>query len=140
MPEFGFPKDGIVWRSYDDTIDLLNTRQRPVLLLVLDGDGLRWPFLREIFRLMPKNERLRNVLNGPCAAMLLKANEMPEDMKLLGAGTNYHIAILSPSGLTPMVTFDYMTREPAAVVEAVTRSLEAVAPIWTDRWQSQQSQ
>ena len=64
------PKDGILWRSYDATVDLLNERSRPVLAFVIDHDGTRWPFLREIFRAMPKNEKLRSLLNGPCAAML----------------------------------------------------------------------
>ena len=77
MSEFDSPKDGILWRGYDETITLLNEKARPVLAFVLDDDGTRWPFLREIFRAMPKNEKLRNLVNGPCAAMLLNADSMP---------------------------------------------------------------
>jgi hypothetical protein len=130
MPEFEFPKDGILWRSYDDTIALLNEKTRPVFVFVMDYDGTHWPFLREIFGIMPKNEKLRNLLNGPCAAMLLKADSMPDYMGALGGGSNYHIAILAPAGLTPMVTFNHVTGEPEALVEEIARALEALAPQW----------
>jgi hypothetical protein len=126
-----FPKDGILWLGYDATIDLLNEeRTRPVLAFVIDFDGTRWPFLREVFRAMPKNEKLRNLLDGPCAAMLLDAGSMPEYMDELGAGSDYHIAILSPAGLTPIRVFDYVTADPEALVEKIASALEAVAPLW----------
>lgn len=130
MSKSEFPKDGILWQSYDATITLLNERTRPVLAFVLDYDGICWPFLREIFRAMPKNQNLRNLLDGPCAAMLLKADSMPEYMATLGAGSNYHIAILSPAGLTPMASFDYVTAEPEALVERIVSAIEAIAPFW----------
>src|SRR5438132_4481493 len=84
MPEFAFPKDGILWRSYDETIALLKEKPRPVFAFVLDESGICWPFLREIFKAMPKNEKMRNVLNGSCIPMLLKADSLPEYMKELG--------------------------------------------------------
>ena len=130
MPEFEFPKEGILWRSYEDTIILLNERTRPVLAFVLDYDGTCWPFLREILRAMPKNEKLRHLLGGPCAAMLIKADSMPEYMAALGAGSDYHIAILSPAGLTAMEIFNYETSNPEALVEKIAGRLEVIAPLW----------
>jgi len=79
---------------------------------------------------MPKNEKLRNLLDGPCAAMLLQADSMPEYMAALGAGRDYHIAILAPTGLTPMATFNYVTGQPEALVEEIARAVEAIAPLW----------
>ena len=131
MPEFKSAQDGILWRSYDDTITVLKEKSRPVLAFVMDHDGMRWPFLREILRAMPKNEKLCNLLNGPCTAMLLMADSIPEYMEALGAGSGYHIAILSPAGLTPMVVFDHVTGTPEALVEEIAKTLEALAPNWT---------
>jgi len=54
MPEFEFPKDGILWRSYDDTIILINEKTRSVLAFVMDYDGTRWPFLGRSSGLCPK--------------------------------------------------------------------------------------
>jgi hypothetical protein len=130
MPEFDFPKVGILWRSYEDTIILLNERTRPVLAFVMDYDGTCWPFLREILRAMPKNEKLRHLLGGPCAAMLLKADSMPKYMAALGAGSDYHIAILAPAGLTTLQIFNYETSNPEALVEKIAGSLEVIAPLW----------
>jgi hypothetical protein len=96
----------------------------------LDNDGTRFPFLQEIFSVMPRNEKLRTLLNGSCAAMLLKSESMPGYMRDLGAGSNYHLAILSPAGLTPLVTFDYMCGQPEKLVEEIAKALEAVSPFW----------
>ena len=130
VPDFELPKDGILWRGYDDTLTEINEKARPVLAFVMDYDGTRWPFLREILRAMPKNEKLRNLLDGPCAAMLLQANCMPEYMAALGAGGAYHIAVLAPTGLTPMVTFNYVTGQPEALIDEIARVVEAIASLW----------
>ena len=130
IPEFEFPKEGILWRSFDDTINLLKEKARPVLVFVMDHDGLHWPFLREVFSAMPKNEKLRSLLNGPCAAMLLQGDSIPEYMAALGAGGAYHIAVLSPAGLTPMVTYNHVTGKPDELVEKIATALEKLAPIW----------
>jgi hypothetical protein len=129
-PESEFPKDGILWRSYDAAIALLDKKARPVLVFVIDCDGTCWPFLREIFGAMPKNGKLRNLLDGPCAAMLLQADSIPEYMLEQGAGSDYHIAILSPAGLTPLKTFNYVTAKPEVLVERIADSIEAIASIW----------
>ena len=130
IPEFEFPKNGILWRSFDDTITLLNEKTRPVLVFVRDLGGMHWPFLREIFSAMPNNEKLCSLLNGPCAAMLLKADSIPADMAVMGAGGAYHIAVLSPAGLTTMVTFNHVTGKPEALVEEIATVLEKLAPFW----------
>jgi hypothetical protein len=124
------PAEGIYWRDYDGTISLLREKSRPVFLFVLDTDGTRFPFLREILLAMPKNEKLRTLLNGPCAAMFLKSDSLPEDMQAFGAGSNYHLAILSPAGLTPLATFNYVTGNPQALVEQIAATLEAVSQAW----------
>jgi hypothetical protein len=62
--------------------------------------------------------------------MLLEADSMPEYMDDLGAGSDYHIAILSPAGLTAMRVFDYVTGEPEALVEKIAAAMEAIAPLW----------
>jgi len=130
VPESKFPRDGILWRDYDATIVALEERARPVLAFVIDQDGTCWPFLREIFKVMPKNEKLSNLLNGPCVAMLLQADSIPEYMADLGAGSSYHIAILSPSGLTLMKSFSYVTAESEELVKQIADSLEAIARYW----------
>jgi len=121
---------GILWRSYDDILALLNERTRPVLAFVSDRDGTRSIFLREIFKALPKNEKLRNVLNGPCGAMLLEADSLPEDLAALGAGSQYHIAVLAPAGLTPLVVFNYVTKNPDALAAEIATVLEKLAPHW----------
>jgi hypothetical protein len=122
---------GIRWRDYDGIIRLLKEKPRPVLVFVLDNDGTRFPFLREILSAMPRNEKLRTLLNGSCAAMLLKSDSMPGYMRDLGAGSSYHLAILSPAGLTPLVTFDYVTGQPEKLVKEIANALEAVSKSWT---------
>ena len=129
-PDSEFPEDAILWRGYDDTLTLIKEKARPVLAFVMDHDGTCWPFLREILRAMPKNEQLRNLLDGSCAAMLLQADSMPEYMAALGAGGTYHIAVLAPTGLTPMVTFNYVTGKPEALVEEIARVVQAIASLW----------
>jgi hypothetical protein len=128
--EFEFPKDGILWRSYEDTIALLNEKTRPVLAFVMDQDATCWPFLREIFKEIPKNKKLRDLLNGSCIAMLLKIDVMPKDMAEMGAGSAYHIAILAPTGLNPMTIFNHVTGKPEALVEQIAKALEVMAPFW----------
>lgn len=125
-----FPKDGILWRSFDDTIVLLNERTRPVLAFVADYDAGSWPFLRQIFSTMPKNDKLVALLNGPCVAMLLQADSIPEYLTTLGAGSGYHIAVLSPAGFTTMARFDHITGDPDTLIENIVDVLDRLAPIY----------
>jgi hypothetical protein len=130
-PEPEFPEDGILWRGWnEDTRRLIAERDKPVLLFVANSDPIVWPFLREIFKVMPKNAKLRQLLHDGCPALLLKAGEVPEELASLGAGSRYQIAILSPSGLTPMVTIDPVSGNPDGVVDQIAAVLERILEAW----------
>ena len=93
ITEKDFPDKGILWRGWDDdTLRIIQEKNRPVLLFVADTDPLVWPFIREIFRAMPANARLRQLLNDFYSALFIKADAIGADLKTLGAGSNYHIA------------------------------------------------
>ena len=75
MTEKEFPDKGILWRGWnDDTLRIIQEKNRPVLLFVADTDPFVWPFLREIFKAMPANARLRQLLNDFYPAMFIKAD------------------------------------------------------------------
>jgi hypothetical protein len=131
MPSPGFPEDGILWRGYnDDTLRIITERQNPVLLFVRDTDPLVWPFLREIFNTLPKNQKLRDLLHERCVALYAEVETLPEEQKQLGAGSRYHIAILSPSGLTPLITVDPMGGTPTEIVERIAALLSRIMETW----------
>ena len=70
-----FPDKGILWRGWnDDTLRIIQEKNRPVLVFVADTDPFVWPFLREIFKAMPANVRLRQLLNDYYSAMFIKAD------------------------------------------------------------------
>ena len=123
-------RDGILWYGYDGAIALLKDRARPVLMLVMDEDGTRWPFLRELLKALPENKKLCGLLDGPCVALLLKADALPGYLAALGAGSAYHVAVLSPAGFTPLVIFDYVTGNPTALAAEIADGLEKIAPHW----------
>ena len=130
IAETDFPDQGILWRGWnDDTLRIVQEKSRPVLLFVADTDPFVWPFLREIFKAMPANARLRQLLNDFYPALFIKADAIPADLKTLGAGSNYHIAVLSPYGLTPMVTIQ-IQRSPEEVVRNVVEILERLVDAW----------
>ena len=59
-----FPEDGILWREWnDETLRLIEERDRPVLLFVVDPDPAVAPFLKGILQAMPSNEKLRILLH-----------------------------------------------------------------------------
>jgi len=131
MPTPEFPGQGILWRGWEDeTLRIINEQQQPVLLFVPDTDPLVWPFLRETFKEMPKNAKLRDLLHASCVALYIEPDKLPEALKLLGAGNRYHIAILSPAGLTPMITIDPTSGNPAAIVEHIVSLLERIVRNW----------
>lgn len=126
-----FPDDGILWRGWsEETLKLIAERDKPVLLFVANPDPTVWPFLRETFKAMPKNSKLRQLLHDGCPALFLKADELPEELSSMGAGSRYQIAILSPSGLTPMVTINPVSGNPDAVVEEIAAVLERILAAW----------
>jgi hypothetical protein len=125
-----FPDKGILWRGWnDDTLRIIQEKNRPVLLFVADTDPFVWPFLRETFKAMPANARLRELLNDFYSALFIKADSIPEDLKALGAGRKYHIAVLSPYGLTPMVPIE-IQRSPEEVVRTIVEILERLVDVW----------
>jgi hypothetical protein len=130
ITEKDFPEQGILWRGWnDETLRVIQDKKRPVLLYVADTDPFVWPFLREIFKAMPANARLRQLLNDFYPAMFIKADSIPADLKALGAGSNYHIAVLSPYGLTPMITID-IQRSAEEVIRSMVEILERLLEAW----------
>jgi hypothetical protein len=126
-----FPDEGILWRGWNDTtLSIINEKQRPVLLFVADTDPVVWPFLREVFKQMPTNAKLRTFLHESYPALYIEADALPEELKALGAGSRYHIAILSPHGLTPIVTIDPVSGKPAEVVNEIVLILERLLTVW----------
>ena len=79
---------------------------------------------------MPANARLRTLLHDFYPALYIEANALPNLLKALGAGSSYHIAILSPSGLTPMLTIDVVSGKPASVVAEIVAVLERLLDVW----------
>lgn len=126
-----FPDAGILWRGWsEETLREIAQRGQPVLLFVADPDPFVWPFLREVFKAVPANAALRPLLHESFIPLLIKADELPIELSALGAGSRYHIAILSPYGLTPMVTVNPVHGSPAEVVDEIALILERLATTW----------
>jgi hypothetical protein len=125
-----FP-DGILWRGWnDETMRLIQDKGFPVLIFVANPEAFEWPLLKAVFNEMPMNERLRELLHEFCPALFLKADELPEELTALGAGNRYHVAVLSPYGLTPMVTFNPASGSAREVVNEIVRVLERLVEAW----------
>ena len=88
--------------------------------------------LREVFKEMPGNAKLRALLHEFFPALFIKVDDLPEEQKALGAGSRYHIAVLSPYGLTPMVTIDPVSGKPAEVVNEIVSVLERLLDVWRE--------
>src|SRR5712691_2139970 len=130
ISESDFPDQGILWRGWsDDTLRLIEDKQRPVLLFVADLDPSVWPFLRELFAAMPANARLRDLLHNFYVALFIEAQSLPADLKALGAVSSYHVAVLSPYGLTRLVTVE-VRRQPQEVVDTIVDILERLMDVW----------
>lgn len=68
-----FPDKGILWLKWNDaTLRVINEKQRPILLFVADKDPFVWPFLREIFKLMPANMKLRALLHRVLSRLIYR--------------------------------------------------------------------
>jgi hypothetical protein len=120
-----FPQGGILWRRWNPaTAREIADRGRPLLLFVADPLHPLWPFLRAILAAMPANPRLRALLDGEFFGLFLEASEMPEEIGVFGAGSHYHIAILSPHGFNALVTFDPVAGDPARLVGEIVLVLE----------------
>ena len=129
QPERKFPEGGILWRGWnEDTLRLIAERARPVLLFVADPDPVLWPFLRETFAAMPRHARLCELLHD-FTPLFIKAGDLPDDLKAYGAGSRYHIAVLSPHGFNPLVTVNVL-RPPDKVIATIVDTLERLAEVW----------
>ena len=100
------------------------------MLFVLDRTPAVWPWLKQIFEDMPADARLRELLRRPYVGLLIEADAIPEELKALGAGSRYHIAVLSPYGLTPMVIIDPTSGTPADVIGRIVAVLERLIGVW----------
>jgi hypothetical protein len=129
-PEHAFPGDGILWRGWnEETLRLIQERERPVLLFVADPDPRVFPFLRETFKAMPGHARLRELLHEFYTPLYLEASSLPDDLKAFGAGSRYHVAVLSPYGFTPLVWVNVL-RPPDEVIATVVDTLERMQDAW----------
>jgi hypothetical protein len=124
------PDQGILWRGWNDgTLRLIQERERPVLLFVADPEPTVWPFLRETFKAMPGNARLCEFLREFYTPLFIEAGSLPEDLKAFGAGSRYHVAVLSPYGFTPMVWVNVL-RPPDEVIATIVDTLERMQDAW----------
>jgi len=131
MDSSEFPEKGILWRGWsDETLLAIREKDRPVLLFVANPNTPDWPAIKAVFKEMPRNEKLRNLLHQHFIALFIKVNALPELLRLLGAGDRFHIAVLSPYGLTPMVTTDATAGSPGSVVSELVRILETLLDAW----------
>lgn len=131
LDEIKLPKDGIRWYEWnDDTQKLIAERDRPILLFVANPDPMVWPFLKAVFKAMPLNPKLRELLHGYTLALFMKADSVPEYFSDLGAGKSYNIAILSPAGLTPLATIDPTGGKTEEIVNTITKVLEKLQEVY----------
>ena len=126
-----FPKDGILWRVWNgETQKMIAEKNRPVLLFVENTDPTVWPFLKVVLKEMPRNKKLRALLQDYYLALMIPVESLPELFKDLGAGGRYNIAILSPAGLTPMATIDPVNGKPEKIVETILKILEKLQELY----------
>jgi len=126
-----FPDAGIVWLKWNaETEAALAQRERPILLFVADPDPMVFPFLRAIFQALPKNVRLRELLHDEIPALYVEAGAIAEALSAFGAGRQYHMAVLSPYGLNPLVVFDPVRGDAAALAAEIVSVLERLLPAW----------
>ncbi|MFI5337209.1 MAG: hypothetical protein ACHQ5A_10525 [Opitutales bacterium] len=126
-----FPQDGILWHHWNEvTQKKIAERNRPVLLFVTNPDGTILPFLQAVLAAMPRDAKLREMLHDYYIALMIPVGELPEYFRDLGAGSRYHIAILSPAGLTPLATINPVSGNPAEIVTTITKVLEKLQSVY----------
>ena len=126
-----FPDKGILWRIWnDDTRSEIAQRRFPVLLFVLDRRPAIWLQLKQIFEGMPGNVGMRELLRRDYPAVVVEASDIPEELAVLGAGSQFHIAVLSPYGLTPMVVIDPTLGTSAEIIDEIVLILEQMKNVW----------
>jgi hypothetical protein len=127
-----FPDRGIIWLRWEPaSLDLIAEKGRPVFLFVGDQDPTVAPFLRALLRAMPRNEKLRRLLHDEFLALFIESNAtVPEELATFGAGSTFHVAILAPSGLTPLCIINFVHGNPDEVVGRIVEVLERLVGIW----------
>ena len=126
-----FPDKGILWRVWNDDTRLeIAQRKWPVLLFVMDRKPIIGPCLKQILGDMPANAKLRELLRKHYPALLIEADSVPVELAGLGAGSRYHIAVLSPYGLTPLITVDPMKGTAAEIIDEIVMILERLVDAW----------
>ena len=122
---------GILWLRWDEaTQDFIADKGRPVFVFVASQDPLIRPVLSALLHAMPRNDKLRVLLHEQFPALFLEADAIPEHLESLGAGSSYHVAVLSPAGLTPLAVIDPFSRDPDELVETIAQVLERLVGIW----------
>jgi hypothetical protein len=127
-----FPDRGILWLRWEPaSLDLIAEKGRPVFLFVGDQDPTVAPFLRALLRAMPRNETLRRLLHDEFPALFIESGAtVPEELATFGAGSAFHVAILSPAGLTPLFTFNRLDGDPDERASSIADALERLVGIW----------
>jgi hypothetical protein len=120
---------GILWlRCNDDALDAIAAKAQPVFLFVGSTDSAATPALRALFKAMPQNDRLRDLLHLHFSALFIEAGtEVPDDFEHL---RDYQVAVLSPVGLTPIATIDPTLGTVDEVVDRILVVLERLRGIW----------
>ncbi len=120
---------GILWlRCDDDALDAIALKGQPVLLFVGNTESAATPALRALLKAMPQNERLRDLLYRHYSALFIEAGaDVPDEFEHL---RDYQVAILSPIGLTPLLTIDPARGTADEVVEHMVDVLEHLRGIW----------
>jgi hypothetical protein len=120
---------GILWLRCDESaLDAIAAKGQPVLLFVGSTDSAATPALRALLRAMPQNAKLRDLLHEHFSALFIEAGaDVPDDFEHL---RDYAVAVLSPVGLTPLVTIDPMLGAADEVVDRIVEILEQLRGIW----------
>jgi hypothetical protein len=123
---------GIIWLRWEPaSLDLIAEKHRPVFLFVGDLDPVVAPHLQALLRAMPKNETLRRLLHHEFPALFIEAGTtVPEELATFGAGSAYHVALLSPEGLTPLFTFNPVHDNADELAGTIADALERLVGIW----------
>ena len=120
--------DGVRWLRWDeDSERALAETGRPVLVYIADPLDALLAFHKAVFNAIPRNAKLRALLGHTFPALFLLKPEVPEMMAAFGAGERYHLAIVSPHGFNPLVTFDPTRGTPEQIADEIAATLETMA-------------
>ncbi len=123
-----FPDDGVAWLRWEPEVEAdLVEKGAPILLFIADPMDPLLSLHAAIFRAIPKNARLRKLLHEQFSALYIEMSDVREEERAMGAGDRYHIAIVSPYGFNPLVTFDPTRGKPDEIVAEIAHVLEAIA-------------